>query len=406
MQTFGSVLEQNKGIGPGFDFLRVALSIGVLGWHSVKITTGTLANTDNSAVWLIGYSILPMFFALSGFLVAGSALRLSMKDFYINRGLRIVPALAVEIFLSALLLGPILTSFALSDYFTGGEFYRYFLNIVGYVHFRLPGLFLDNPNSGIVNQSLWTVPYELLCYITMSLIIGLGLIKRPATVVFLGLGILIAAAIIQATGYGTGSGSVWESLKGGVIRRFFLDQGAKLVPSFVIGCAFYLFRQKIPFSRNVFIALFMLTLATGFLGDAAWRSQALFHILALPVLAYLTMYIGLTNIPPLPVYKNGDYSYGIYLYGYPLQQTLMQLFPSIDVWWMNLLVTIPLVTLFAMGSWHLVEKPILKWRKNKTLMARKIEGVEVGIVPGALMPSQLALPVQLASNGNADDAAR
>jgi peptidoglycan/LPS O-acetylase OafA/YrhL len=85
--SFGTVLDANKGFGPGFDFMRVFLAVSVLGWHSVQVSQGTLAAAQNTPFWFVDYSILPMFFGLSGFLVAGSGQRLSTKNFLVNRGL-------------------------------------------------------------------------------------------------------------------------------------------------------------------------------------------------------------------------------------------------------------------------------------------------------------------------------
>src|SRR5215469_12102212 len=56
-----------------------------------------------------------------------------------------MPALTVEVFLSAIILGPLLTTVSHGNYFTSGEFYSYFLNIVGEIHYSLPGVFVTNP---------------------------------------------------------------------------------------------------------------------------------------------------------------------------------------------------------------------------------------------------------------------
>ena len=97
-----------------------------------------------------------MFFALSGFLVAGSMERTpKLSQFLTLRIIRLVPALAVEVLLCALILGPLVTNKPLWDYFAAPEFWAYFRNIVGDVHFTLPGVFEDNKLPRIVNASLW-----------------------------------------------------------------------------------------------------------------------------------------------------------------------------------------------------------------------------------------------------------
>ena len=177
-KTFGSVLDENKGFGPGFDFARVFLAFNVLAWHSVLVARGTYGSALEGAGWILNYSVLPMFFGLSGFLVAGSAQRLDIRNFFINRGLRIFPALIVEILLSAMVLGVLYTALPLAKYFTSGTFFTYFLNIFGLVRLQLPGVFLHNPNGAIVNASIWTVPYEMACYGVMGTLIVTGIVKK------------------------------------------------------------------------------------------------------------------------------------------------------------------------------------------------------------------------------------
>jgi peptidoglycan/LPS O-acetylase OafA/YrhL len=89
--------------------------------------------------------MVPAFFALSGFLVTGSALRLrATAPFLTFRVLRILPALLVEVTLSALILGALFTTLPLKSYFSDPQFFRYFGNIVGLITFHLPGVFESN----------------------------------------------------------------------------------------------------------------------------------------------------------------------------------------------------------------------------------------------------------------------
>jgi peptidoglycan/LPS O-acetylase OafA/YrhL len=119
--------------------------------------------------------MVPAFFALIGFLVTGSALRLRATiPFLIFRLLRILPALLVEVTLSALILGAIFTTLPLSSYFHDPQFFRYFGNIVGWITFQLPGVFESNYVS-IVNVNLWTLLAELDCYLVTAALMITGL---------------------------------------------------------------------------------------------------------------------------------------------------------------------------------------------------------------------------------------
>jgi peptidoglycan/LPS O-acetylase OafA/YrhL len=133
-----------RGRTSGFDYLRVCLAVGVIVVHSTSVSYG---HQSDHAVWggpqrTLEHLILPMFFALSGFLVAGSLERCpTLVSFFGLRLLRIVPALSVEVLLSAMIFGPLLSAFDLRAYFTDPEFYSYFLNVTGNIHYLLPRCF-------------------------------------------------------------------------------------------------------------------------------------------------------------------------------------------------------------------------------------------------------------------------
>src|SRR5262249_19035746 len=142
--TLGEKLAQSAGRPTGFDYLRLGLSVAVVCMHSAITSYGQPADF---ALWLSPLRaplrlILPMFFALSGYLVAGSLLRsTSLVQFLGLRVLRIYPALSVEVLLSALLLGPLLTSEPVVRYITSQTFLAYLLNVTGHIHYQLPGVF-------------------------------------------------------------------------------------------------------------------------------------------------------------------------------------------------------------------------------------------------------------------------
>lgn len=126
----GSVEErfrQSGGRSSGFDYLRLGLAISVICIHTTGTSYGRAADL---AIWRFGpqsafdHMVLPMFFALSGFLVAGSLERCpTLVSFFGLRVLRIIPALAVEVFLSAVIFGPMLSRYNVGSYFSGSEFY-------------------------------------------------------------------------------------------------------------------------------------------------------------------------------------------------------------------------------------------------------------------------------------------
>jgi peptidoglycan/LPS O-acetylase OafA/YrhL len=86
-------------------------------------------------------------------------------------------------------------------------------------------------------------------------------------------------------------------------------------------------------------------------------------------------YLGASNVPMPPILHERDYSYGIYLYGMPIQQMMVSLFPSVTSPGAQLALAMPAIVCFAALSWHLVERPILQQRRRFSFVA-KVRGVD------------------------------
>ena len=94
----------------------------------------------------------------------------------------------------------------------------------------------------------------------------------------------------------------------------------------------------------------------------------------------------------VPIYHRGDYSYGVYLYGYPIQQAIVTVAPSVTSPLLHFAITLPLVTLVAVFSWHCIEKPILRLRKKFSFTARK--GDDTQPLPTAIETQLIASRVK------------
>lgn len=140
-------LDLANGRPTGFDYLRLVLSIGVVCIHSGLTSYGTdLMMWESAGSRPFVRLILPMFFALSGYLVAGSLLRsASLFQFLTYRVLRIYPALSVEVLLSAFIVGPLLTKYTIPTYFSDKLFWSYLLNITGTFTTACRGSSLSTP---------------------------------------------------------------------------------------------------------------------------------------------------------------------------------------------------------------------------------------------------------------------
>ncbi len=373
MTSLEQIKQKYDGIYPGFHFLRHILAFIILFHHSrillrgIDVVTGdyvkgnilstvggdfSLADFSVELLRPFLFALVGGFFALSGFLVADSAIRTKdIKVFLTFRILRIFPALMSEVTLSALLLGVAFTTLPLSEYFSSPMLYHYFGNILGDVHYFLPGVFVNNPISGMVNGNLWTLPSEFHCYLIMA---GLMLTRvlfnqRMFLVVFI---ILSIAALLLPffTDWVTRSDNTHFS-------------GWFIVYLFFAGVFCSLFSSRIPMNIWIFTALGILYVFTMLFSVSDFFSGL--------CLVYCTLYLGTLKYEWFDKLVKADYSYGSYLYGYPIAQSVVYVLMGIGITTMPKALALPLVfgitfaltILFASVSWRFIEKPCLNLKK-------------------------------------------
>ncbi len=346
--TAADILDDNKGVGPGFDAQRLLLSLWVFALHAFAVCWGAEFAGEfaaNPLHRIVIAPVLPMFFIVSGYLVTGSAIRTKgILTFLLFRALRIAPALIVEVSLSAVILGPWLTDKSLPEYFTDPMFFEYFLNITGSLHFFLPGLFAHNPVNGIVNLNLWTLKPEFYCYLFISLLMFSRLMFSRKYFSLLGLLVLFAAAAYV--------------IRGRNLQNFLAVPDWKfLILGFILGCLAYHWNDRIVMTgAGAVIAVLIACVAF------AYPPLIMFGLLAV---TYLVVYLGTRKLYLPGFLRNGDYSYGIYLFGFPIQQTLVHFLPSEFTSGLIVLVLgLPLTLAVAMFSWNFVEKPTLKLKNR------------------------------------------
>lgn len=340
LPSAGDILDRNGGEGPGFNALRLILSLTILAVHS-----GWVAGADTGEDWtgwhgLFLLSLVPAFFALSGFLVTGSALRTgAVRPFITLRAIRIVPALFVEIALSALVLGPLLTTWALRDYVSDVRFWEYFGNVVGRIRFELPGVFETNPVANTVNQNLWTLKPEFYCYIAMSVMITVGLLRRRVLFAVLSAGIILTATVAAyQRGFGVTEGNYHWTV---------------VVFYFLVGCLYFQWRDRLKMHWSLCAVALLASIGL----MSAPRELS---FLVPPFLTYCVVYLGLLPLRLPERIRKLDVSYGIYLYGFPIQQALVSQVDFAHGSGLVLFaVSAPLVVLFALFSWLWIEKPFL-----------------------------------------------
>jgi peptidoglycan/LPS O-acetylase OafA/YrhL len=281
-----------------------------------------------------------IFFSISGYLVAQSWQRdPSIVRFLIRRSLRIFPALFVCTVLSVCVLGPLLTEVSQAEYWKSEHTRGYFTNIYLYITYYLPGVFTTNKIPNAVNGSLWSLPVEFGMYLLIAII---GFARAPKW------GVLAAALVFMALS----SGWAFQATEMLVFYRTDMRQLVLCGVYFFVGACIYQFKVDRFFNLTYALAAVIVWLALS-------RWIVVFIMASWVFLPFIVLAFGTAKNSPLARLTPWDFSYGIYIYAFPIQQTIVYLFPKIDFlayFGSTFVITVAL----AAVSWLFVEKPALK----------------------------------------------
>ena len=357
-----------------FGLIRLAAAISVLITHSFEFLSGTV-ESDPVFAWTghaLGDHGVQVFFFLSGILIAQSFEKSrSLLEFVTARALRIGPALAVCILLTAFVLGPLVSTLPLRDYLQDPRLARYIVSTSMLVtgSAPLPGVFDHLPLAGNVNLSLWTLKYEVACYIGLAALGFAGFFDRRVRFAAVGLLSFAIAALFIAPFKPADAYTVAENL-----RHFGLY--------FALGTLAYLVRERLALTW-----LAVLPLAAAAIG---LHKTHFGELAAALLLGYLTLLLAARTWGRLGAFtREHDYSYGVYIYAAPVQHTLQYWMPGLDALVLSLwalAATLPLAYL----SWTLIEKPALGMRR--AWFGRR-QAARVAPAPRSGQPAAVALAV-------------
>lgn len=341
-----SLATVSRGRDNNFNLLRFGAAGAVILSHSVLLS----GNIHSSIAWALGYVAVNCFFIISGFLVCRSlTVRDNLSHYFISRCLRIYPALGVTVLLCVLVSATTLSELDFSDFFRESQTWRFLLNnsllVVGQVEVYLPGMFTTNPIPGQVNAPLWTLQYEVLMYFWLAAIYLLGRYTASPIIGTISTFLIITLSVVSMTIYLTNISQPQPdtSIAANVVR---------FAAMFFTGSGFYLLRNRVRLSTSIVALLSILIILS-------YGIRPLFITLTYLSLTYLLLYLAYVPSGRIRLFNRlGDYSYGLYIFGYPIQQTLVYTWPNIGP--AALFVSSLLLALFlAVASWHWIEKPCL-----------------------------------------------
>ncbi len=330
--------------------MRMLAAMMVLASHAFAIATGDVTQ-EPLRLWLgvtPGTIAVDIFFIISGLLVTQSVVRhASAYTFARARFLRVWPGLIVAISLTVFALGPMFTRLSLTDYATDWRTWRYLADNLFVVHrtsWALPGVFADNPLPDTINGSLWTLRYEVRAYGYLLLAWWVAhKFGRDKCLEWL----ILAIAFVCMTSH-------LLALRTGSVE----SSNWRLYAMFATGGALYMFRSRVPLATPWGL-LGLLALGASLASSTAFGYV---YSLALP---YVVVWLAYAPAGLLGNYSRmGDYSYGTYIYAFPVQQAVAALWPAVGV--ASMFGTSLAITLvFAFLSWHLIEKPAMTWKVGR-----------------------------------------
>ena len=352
------VLQAKEILGRdnNFNLLRILAAIAVLVSHAYPLAFGprTPEPLDHALGMSFGTLAVLTFFAISGYFISQSFHnKRSVAEFAIARGLRIYPGLSMVLLLTVFVLGPVFTKVGFAAYFSNRETLLYLPRnlLLWPLQYELPGVFSDNPYPEAINGSLWTLAYEIACYAMVVIVAMIGLAgdRRRFTGFLVVYGACYLAALPLVRSHD-------DHLT--ILRNIHL-----LTLPFVIGMSLFQFREHVPLRLVVLVAL---SIASAFAYRSPW-----FHELFVLAWSYGIFYLGFLKFKPLLAYNRmGDYSYGTYIYAFPLEQVVAALYkgctPELIV-----ALSLPPTILFAMLSWHLIEERALAQRSTVLTWLRR-----------------------------------
>jgi peptidoglycan/LPS O-acetylase OafA/YrhL len=326
---------------------RLLLATAVIFWHSFPLTGHTIH--FQPAVRLLSEVFVDGFFTVSGFLITASWMhRPRLRQFWTARVLRIFPGLWICLLVTAFVIAPIGVAVKHGSISLSSEI-AYVLNnaVLNVFYAGIDGSPTGIPWPGVWNGSLWTLAFEMICYVAVAGFGVLGLLKRQWVIPVL---FVIAVAWSAYLSYPTLALQTIPQ----VLGRFFVV--------FLAGALLYQYRDKVP-------ARWWLVALSGAVVVVSGLAQNYRLIAAIP-LAYLIIVSGalIKNVQ-----LRNDISYGVYIYAFPIQQLLiicgLAALNPIVFFVVAATCTVPL----AAASWLVVEKRALALKNRGTAAVVKAE---------------------------------
>jgi peptidoglycan/LPS O-acetylase OafA/YrhL len=344
-----------------FDFIRLFLAVLVIFSHSYPLGVGSEVAepfkrlTHNQVTG--GDIAVDLFFVISGFLISASYERTASVASYLKkRVLRIYPGFIAAMFFDLLVILPA-SGGHLRPPAHMGHGLDFIVQTLRLREFHYAGAFAGSVHPGSINGSTWSIQYEFWCYLGVIFLGVVGALRSKKILSMGFFGTIILSYLFPVLG--------WSPSPRTLVEIFgFVYSWVRLLPMYIAGIVFYKWRAHLSLSPK-WIALACAALVLAAVVPAGWA-------LAFPI-AGTYLILVLAYHPKIRLHgwgRFGDFSYGTYLYAFPVQQIIMRLLGhAAPAWELFALATPP--TLFcAVASWYLVERRFLTNVRHAVLINR------------------------------------
>lgn len=337
-----------------FGIMRLIGAVMVILGHMYVLT----GQTAPMFMWepIHGFGVAA-FFAIGGYLITKSWMhRPVFKEYIVKRIFRIFPALIACVLLTVFVVGPLMTSIPLKEYFSSPLTWKYLLNGVLYINHLLPGVFENNFASSAVNGSLWCLPVEFLMYLVVPVYVGIGM-KLSAKSQRWYYGMIALFMILVRVIWDIwlcGNGIFVESSYFLQVIIGVVSNTIRIIPYFFVGSL--LAAGRLEKLLNIQIAVVAVMVASALF----YLSTPFCYIAEYLLIPYVVLAFSLAENPILAVFNKRDISYGMFLSGHVIQQILIHIAIqkryAIHIWFLILLsVGFSVATGFLMERF--IERP-------------------------------------------------
>ncbi|MYW01590.1 acyltransferase [Streptomyces sp. SID3343] len=370
----GTLAERFSGRENSIGLIRVLLATAVVVAHARILGgfgTTEFGNGFSGMQVGLGRFAVYGFFVLSGFLITRSGMRATTGRFLWHRMLRILPGLWVCVLFVAFVVAPLLywrqqgsidgfwshdegpLEYAKANWWTGLRQY----DVSGVLATaKKEGHAFDSGFDG----ALWSLAYEMACYLFVAVLAWAGILRRSRKIL-LPLTALLWGWMIQdlldAPSWRGHQSLDGENIDVPILSEFvgplFSQYLIYLTFLFCLGMLFQLYQERIPINDVLGVVSIVVMIAS--------MRYGAFFVIGLPAFAYALMWLAVR----LPrqchvVGRKRDLSYGIYIYGFVVQQALVVLGHNRHGFAAYLGLSLVGTFVLAAVSWYAVEKQAMK----------------------------------------------